>query len=81
MSHALIQQIDTMLGRTPDTVITEPLYRATGPANVNGEVPGIGPPWVCENYGKPGHDYGTCRTCYSNYETNYLPNFTKGATP
>ena len=79
MNHPLIRMIDTMMGCDPDKAGCETLPRATLSSNAAGEVPGIGPEWVCDSYAKPDHDYGTCSTCYSNYETNYLPSL-KGAT-
>ncbi len=36
--------------------------------NENGEIPGVGPEWACEDYGKPGHNYYSCRICSRRYE-------------
>ncbi|MBI5484475.1 MAG: hypothetical protein HY888_08440 [Deltaproteobacteria bacterium] len=58
--------------------IHEQLQLSSGPPNTAGEVKGLGPEWVCDNYAEPGHDYGTCTECYDIYENQYLPKL-KGA--
>jgi hypothetical protein len=71
--------IDRMMGYDPAQAGHEPQCHTSGPANAVGEIKGIGPSWVCDNYAEPGHDYGSCRDCYSNYETNFLPRLKREA--
>jgi hypothetical protein len=37
-------------------------------ANSTGEIAGFGPDWMCADFGKPGHDYPSCKTCWNNFE-------------
>lgn len=32
------------------------------------EIADLGPAWACAEFGRPGHDYGTCGLCHANYQ-------------
>ena len=36
-------------------------------ANTLGELIGCGPPWVCDSYGLPGHNYFDCQHCQDRF--------------
>ena len=35
--------------------------------NEHGEIPDCGPPWACNEFGLPGHDYLECPHCRGQY--------------
>ena len=36
--------------------------------NEHGEIVGFGPIYACHAFGRPGHDYHTCKQCRDRFE-------------
>ena len=52
----------------PTSAASEKRINPPGP-NGLGEIPGIGPAWACESFGRYGHNQMTCIDCLNNFTT------------
>jgi hypothetical protein len=55
--QAAVEMLDRMMGCDPATIVP----------NGTGEIDGLGPVWACARYATSGHNYFTCRDCFSGF--------------